>query len=440
MGTIAEHLEGLIRTAMTDGQIPGKVTFALVDGGMGNTGELSVHIHGHFRALISPMSISWGENTQSASFEYPAITSDISALLPTSDTVGVLHYAVTFVEEESDDFIHDEWMLHDDDVVATIIRLLTFEDTNKVSTPQLRLKKSMQQSPITAPPLALRPQLTIDLSGLQELGLDESLLETSAREAISLNPDSLTDTVFLDPNNADVDLIAEHWPRDPKGRLAPKTRVLLAAFGAALRQRRQPCLYIESARTLKEMPSFTIRASSEFRLNFHHNWRLHPQWWNRESAPPPADAVKTGHIARIRALMQAGALGKACDEAGVEIGENIPRKLQALPLFRGDEVNEEESDALHTLLWKLAPWKLHRALEIAETEFRIGRKGKLKADSVALKLAILPKQVGQQKGSIMLTPSSNGGPRIDFFYTADNNRLPTEWWQDFGPDEDAIWL
>ena len=111
---------------------------------------------------------------------------------------------------------------------------------------------------------------------------DEVLASPLLADLVPADADQLrADLARVDPQQ-----LARHWPRDARGRLAAKTTALLVAYGPPVTANpRQPCLLVSSG-GVRDMPSWQLQLSREFRENQRLQWHAAPWMWARDATPP----------------------------------------------------------------------------------------------------------------------------------------------------------
>ncbi len=394
MTSVAQHIVAAVEQSVTDGALPESTTCEV-----NHEGRMVIEVPGKVRATIRPFLLRFnGPGT--ASFEYPPITETMPPGPPyvaDADGPAVWHFDWEARDPDTGEQLAGKWKSHDiAEILAVLSSILAFDPDAGTDIAALRIPP---RTPAAVPEPVEPVALDVDepASDLAALGVAE----------------------------IDAERVARNWPRDAKGRLAHKTRVLLAPLGEAPRQRRQPCLIIASAPRIREMPSLRLTVSDEFRVNFQHNWSIHPHLWSIAPEPTPDPSERRG-----RELMRRGELGLACREAGVGVDVHLMRLLSGLPMGPGDVVNDAEVAAARQIMSVLAPWKLAATARRIYDDLQVGRKTKLKPTGWEMKLAIFPHQHHQSKACILLSQSVDGAPVLKFGYTGDNSVVPLLWWRD----------
>lgn len=386
VGTVAEYIHAVV----TAGQLPPGTRWGLDE----ELGRVEIEVPGTVRAWVEPFVAVFSSDS-AVSMRYPGLDAELPEGPPfvvDRDPMSVWHFRWSILDTD-DEILHTGWMEHD--VAPLVERLVTAVSFDAGAGGRLADVR------IPAPPPG--PDLPVP-DGI----------------ALELDP-SLTGVELPD---LDAQRIARHWPRDARGRLAPRTRVLLATLGEAARGRRQPCVMISSARTLKGMPSFTVAVADEIRHNFQHHWGRHPHLWSSVEPPAPTELER-----RCRTLLANGDWGKACELAGVQVEPGLLRLLQGLPTGPVDLVDQDRVTAARQLLARLAPWQLAETVTWLHEDLQRGRRSRLSPTGWEMKLGWFPGQRTASKLGVMLARTKDGAPVLRLAWNGDNATTPAEWWQ-----------
>ncbi len=226
----------------------------------------------------------------------------------------------------------------------------------------------------------------------------------------------------------DMQRVAQHWPRDARGRPAAKTTALLAAYGPPVTVlRRQPCLLITSA-GVRDMPRWRLQLSAEFRENHRHQWDAAPWLWARDTPAPNAHQQEE----QARALIAQGYLSEACPLFDVALGDGVLRLAAGLPLTRFAMARPDWADALRVGLQQLAPWHLAGGLARIQARLEAANRKPPRPGSWSRKLFWLPGQRSASRLGLGVRQGAHGGPLLDVIDTASNALFPAPDWQDMG--------
>ncbi|MDO5084445.1 MAG: hypothetical protein Q4D89_13755 [Arachnia propionica] len=392
METVAEHIRRVVTDAVTAGRLPAETRC----GPGTEPGRLEVTVPGKAEAWVEAFVAAFSSPGE-MSLRYPGLEAGLPEGPPfvvTPDPLTVWHFRWSITDPDGG-LLHNGWMEHDlSCLVERLVSAANFDPAAGSSLAKVR---------ITPPAPAPSHPVPDDVA----LVMDPSL-----------------GTVDLELPDLDVRRIAEHWPRDARGRLAPRTKVLLATIGEVARGRRQPCVMISSAPTLKQMPSFTVAVSDEIRHNVRHNWSRHPHLWSAVT-PPSATALER----RCRELLATGRWGQACELARVQVEMPLLRLLQGLPTAPGALANPDHTTAAGQLLARLAPWQLGETVAWLHEDLQRGRRTRLSPAGWEMKLGWFPGQRTASRIGIMLTQTKDGAPALRLAWNGDNATVPAEWWQ-----------
>jgi hypothetical protein len=266
--------------------------------------------------------------------------------------------------------------------------------------------------PPTVPPVNQTPSLKTDI--------DEALLDL-----LSLCEQSdLRDIIA----GIDIHRVVTTWPRDTKGRLQPKQRALIEAFGDEVPlAKRQPCLLVCSGLTLASAPSFTVSLSSEFRGNQRRDWRQARERWTTDGqAEQPASAADQ------RTLISQGRIEVALRSAGVKIHDGLRLLLSTGSVSPQQPPNTAWQEEARQVLLAIAPWKLDTSADRIHDEHEIGRKTDLAYDGWQRKMYVFSRQTGQSKYGIGLRRNQVARLELCLFPTSSNMWVPEADWRDEG--------
>ena len=239
-------------------------------------------------------------------------------------------------------------------------------------------------------------------------------------------PTADAEQLRADLARVDPPQLARHWPRDARGRLAAKTTALLAAYGPPVTvNQRQLCLLICSG-GVRDMPSWQLQLSREFRDNQRLQWDATPWLWARDATPP----AEPPHAAQARQLIAQGRISEACALCDVTLGGPLRRMAAGLPLSRFDRVNPDWVDELHAALRQLAPWALAGGLARIQQRLVAAKRKPPQPGSWSRKLLWFSGQRSQSRLGLGVRQGEHGRPELDVIDTASNAWLPAPDWQD----------
>ncbi len=404
--TIAEYLRAAVRDAIAQGRLARNTTCAQADGGLGK--KLVVRVPPQARVEISPVWVQPQPGQTGPPLNSPMVFD--------RDRLGFFYFVENLLWSAAGAGQTSDV----DQIIAQLVAAVEYDPRQSVDQASVHVGRRTDPPAVAANPgPARQPTLQIDLSGLAPAGITNlraAVCEGLGQAAASLDP--------FDPYAAEPATILAHWPRDAKGRPAAGVRVLLAPLGQARFSQRQPCLVLQSARTLSDMPQFTLCVCSDFRFNFHHNWLLHPQLWTGNTGDSCVEISSLQQ--QCRALMQEGRLGEACLLAGVTITQDLARLLTGLPLTSGQILPVQETQAARSVLADLAPWKFGGLGRLLHADVQACRP---KSPAWVLRLASHYKR---RTPNVCLVLYPDGSPELGFAAVSGKNRVPIEWWSDLG--------
>lgn len=228
------------------------------------------------------------------------------------------------------------------------------------------------------------------------------------------------DTSQLDPDARaviDDDLrhlalrrMAHLFPLNDAGVAERGTRVLLGAYGPAMRERRN-WLHVTAVR------KNTLELGLEALIEDNHAHRWNDQRWMWDArVPVPSPAQRWGiagdekRIGQYLALVDAGRYGDALALYRIGHSPALARILAGRPAsLHHTELASRWAEALGRALWGLAPWLFCPA---------INRQG-----DASVRLFALPGQTSQKKMSLFIT-KSGGSFSLVLESTGSNDRFP----------------
>ncbi len=153
-------------------------------------------------------------------------------------------------------------------------------------------------------------------------------------------------------------LVAFHFPRDQRGRMLAKARVLLDHVAPHKQPGRARCrlLIIQNSR-------FEVVEADEFVENQDYRWDGQPWRWRSDGTSPSERwGIEDLELAHAITLLLEGAEWEvALNECGVQLGDTLRRVLDAEPLsyLLRDLAGGWATTAAEQLV-RLAPWRLPR--------------------------------------------------------------------------------
>ncbi len=215
-----------------------------------------------------------------------------------------------------------------------------------------------------------------------------------------------------------INRIATFFPRGESGRLLPRARVLLSAYGPELSRGKQRWLHVGSSAS-RNAPTLTVSIEPLFERHTAHNWQ-HNRWrWDRQTAAPPGWGIPQPRLTkekqrlnRCLAALDRGHFDRALDLYGISWSDEVAAVLAGQPLnLAHAELAPTWTRVLNDALAALAPWELVPAA---------GQKSQ--------RLMTLPGQRQIRKASLMLV-LAEGAPRLTIEWTGTNTRLPGDQWR-----------
>jgi hypothetical protein len=290
---------------------------------------------------------------------------------------------------------------------------------------------------------------------INDVKFDERLLPASAA------------AVRADLAGLRAERIRAAFPSDPRGRLAVKSTVLLAAYEAAetAPKDRELCLVLRGP--LRRSDPQEIRAVLEWLIpqNQDHCWVRERWHWHdngmaesatRWGAPVPVEDLAANRLTireltkRVTAdpddsrsrsalamlLQESGKLLESLELYGVEIDGDLKRLCGGQKIYPPAccaHADEKWMDRLREWMRACAPWKLAEAARQESrriAEWAAKKKGR-KPRQPLLKLLIFPGQHHLRKACLVLTSRDLEGnnPRLEIQATASNARLHESAWK-----------
>jgi hypothetical protein len=204
-------------------------------------------------------------------------------------------------------------------------------------------------------------------------------------------------------------LLAFHFPRDQRGRMLAKARVLIDTLEPPEPPGRTRCrfLSIQDGR-------FELATADEHVENQDYRWDGQPWRWRADGTPPEErwgiEDLELAHAVVI--LLEAAEWEVALRECGVMLGADLRRILAAEPLgYLLRELAGGWAATAAEQLVRLAPWRLpHVAGKKSIRLFGLGGVNVQRKPGVYLKLV-------------------DGRPTLDMEASASNRRLAREEWE-----------
>ena len=176
---------------------------------------------------------------------------------------------------------------------------------------------------------------------------------------------------------------------------------------------------------VRDMPSWRVSVSAEFRENHRQQWDAAPWLWaqgaDRPAPQPPEDEA--------RALIAQGRVSDACALCGVHLGEGLRRLAAGLPLARFAPPQPAWVDELHSALRQLAPWRLAAGLARIQARLQAANQKPPKPGSWERKLLWFSGQRSASRRGVGVRQGERG-PVLDVIATASNALFPVPDWQD----------
>ncbi|TMF14216.1 MAG: hypothetical protein E6I37_03600 [Chloroflexi bacterium] len=210
------------------------------------------------------------------------------------------------------------------------------------------------------------------------------------------------------------------FPRDRRGRLWPRARVLLAPAGPGADTGRRPWVVAigperAGGRTL------TIRIEPVIAVNEAHRFDLAPWLWRRD-APPLAKSSSWAPLASDGAailLLARGKIEEGLRTSGLTLDEAVTRLARGQVLGLGYEDPSWPAVARESLSLIFPALLLSAGFRYASRILRRPHDG--------LRLFTLPGQRQARKASIMFVPGDT--PRLELAWMGSNRRLSYLLWQ-----------
>jgi hypothetical protein len=218
------------------------------------------------------------------------------------------------------------------------------------------------------------------------------------------------------------------FPRDRRGRLRPRARVLLSPAGTGSDTERRPWV-LASGPERAGGDSVTIRVEPVIAVNEAHRFDLTPCLWQR-NAPVLTDPSSWAQVANDRAaikLLSGGMVEEGLRLSGLILDEGVTRLAKGRILGLGYNDPTWPTVARESLCLVFPSLLLTAGLSYARRVLRRPNDG--------IKLLILPGQRQAMKGSIVFVPSDP--PRIELRWTGSNRRLSYVLWE--RPPIPGVW-
>ena len=259
--------------------------------------------------------------------------------------------------------------------------------------------------PITFSPTDLAPDAAPQ--GVLQVEVPETL---PGRELVP-EQDAAAVTAAL----ADLDpaAIAEQWPRDVKGRPAPRTTVILAEFGTPSTTKKQPCLVATSA-TLKDACA-TVSVARVYVDNSRFNRTVDRRADGTDAPPPPS--TEPGWFDRYAA------------EHGVEVDDSVRLLAAGEPWTRFGEVPDAWPQELRAALADIDMSMITPALGRIRDRVDGSRKNRLKIGELQRRMVLFSGQREQSKWGLFLAEERAGTPLMTISHSAANAVVPDAWWR-----------
>jgi len=218
------------------------------------------------------------------------------------------------------------------------------------------------------------------------------------------------------------------FPRDRRGRLWPRARVLLSPAGAGSDTERRPWI-VATGPDWAGGDSLTIRIEPVIAVNEAHRFDLTPWLWQRDTLAltEPSTWVPLANDGAAIALLTKGEVEEGLRLSGLSLDEGITRLAKGLVLGLGYEDPSWPATARESLCLVFPSLLLSAGLTYAR---RI-----LRRPSDGIRLFTLPGQRQLRKASIVFVPTDP--PRLELQWTGSNRRLSHLLWE--RPSIPGVW-
>jgi hypothetical protein len=244
--------------------------------------------------------------------------------------------------------------------------------------------------------------------------------EWAAQDPATLYVDAQLPLANQVGSQVDIERLTLTFPRDGKGRLAPRACVLLAPAGPGSDLERKP--WVVAARPPRA-GGHTIRVGVEpvIAINEAYRFDLAPWQWRRGSAPLSEPATWGGPFddASAISLLRHGKIEEGLRAAGLHLDEALTRMArgQVLGVIYDEPAWSEETRERLSLMFP--GLLLSAGLAYARRVLRRRSDG--------LRLFTFPGQRHARKASVVFVPSDPPSLKLD--WTGSNRRLPSLLWQ-----------
>ena len=279
---------------------------------------------------------------------------------------------------------------------------------------------------IVAP--ALPTTLSIEKAALASWPERLRHAQSAARDPSLLRIDGHAGAVDDISRRIQPDRLFLMFPRDRRGRLWPRARVLLAPAGTGSDAERRPWI-VASGPDRAGGGSVTIRIEPVIAVNEAHRFDLTPWLWQRDSPPLTESSswVPVANNGAAIALLSGGKVEEGLRMSGLTLDEGVTRLAKGLVLGLGYEESTWPAAARESLCLVFPSLLLSLGLTYARRI--LGRP------SDGIKLLTLPGQHQVQKASIVFLPSDP--PRLELRWTGTNRRLSHLLWE--RPSIPGVW-
>ena len=218
------------------------------------------------------------------------------------------------------------------------------------------------------------------------------------------------------------------FPRDRRGRLRPRARLLLSPAGIGSDTERRPWV-VASGHERAGGDNVTVRVEPVIAVNEAHRFDLAPWLWQR-NAPLLTEPSSWAHLANDRAaieLLSGGMVEEGLRLSGLILDEGVTRLAKGRILGLGYNDPTWPTVARESLCLVFPSLLLTAGLSYARRVLRRPSDG--------IKLLTLPGQRQAMKGSIVFVPSDP--PRLELRWTGSNRRLSYVLWE--RPPVPGVW-
>jgi hypothetical protein len=218
------------------------------------------------------------------------------------------------------------------------------------------------------------------------------------------------------------------FPRDRRGRLWPRARVLLSPAGAGSDTERRPWI-VATGPDRASGDSLTIRIEPVIAVNEAHRFDLTPWLWQRDTLAltEPSTWVPLANDGAAIALLTRGKVEEGLRLSGLSLDEGITRLAKGLVLGLGYEDPSWPATARESLCLVFPSLLLSAGLTYTRRIFRRPSDG--------IRLFTLPGHRQLRKASIVLVPTDP--PRLELQWTGSNRRLSHLLWE--RPSIPGVW-